>query len=224
EVTRMGTRLDRLAAEASADQRVRWPLQRMLGADLLAAAARRISARTGHRVESLVEDERLWLRVDSLGLIQALAFLCWKLLQAGAQAPRLRLAPAGGRAHLDLAWEGADIGVEPLRAWQGEPLEARSPLTVRDVVERHGGELWLERDPATGRAHYRFLLPLARAGRSHGAYGDRPEYYDFDLFAASADRRSLDYRPLSKLAFTVFDTETTGLDPAGGDEVIQIGA
>lgn len=224
EVTQMGARLDRLAAEASADQRVRWPLQRMLGADLLGAAARRITTETGHRVESVVEDQALWLRVDSLGLIQALAFLCSKLLQAGAGAPRLRLAPAGGRAHLDVAWEGAAIGVEALRAWQSEPLEARGPLTVRDVVERHGGELWLERDAATGRAHYRFLLPLARAGRSHGAVEGRPGYYDFDLFAASEDRRSLDDRPLSKLSFTVFDTETTGLDPAGGDEIIQIGA
>src|SRR5699024_3339009 len=47
EVSRMGARLDRLAAEASADQRVRWPLQGMRGTDLLSAAARRIRAQAG---------------------------------------------------------------------------------------------------------------------------------------------------------------------------------
>ena len=41
----------------------------------------------------------------------------------------------------------------------------------------------------------------------------RPEYYDFDLFAAAADQRAR-RPPLADLTYTVFDTETTGLDPS----------
>ena len=52
----------------------------------------------------------------------------------------------------------------------------------------------------------------------------RPEYYDFDLFQVDERGGALDDRPLSELTYTVFDTETTGLNPAGGDAIIQIGA
>ena len=52
----------------------------------------------------------------------------------------------------------------------------------------------------------------------------RPEYYDFDLFQTSEYARELDDRALAELTYTVFDTETTGLDPSRGDEIIQIGA
>jgi DNA polymerase-3 subunit epsilon len=102
----------------------------------------------------------------------------------------------------------------------------RTPLTVRDIAERHGGEVWVERDRTGGRSFFRFLLPLAQADapRAGTVAGARPEFYDFDLFAAGQGGRALDDRPLADLAYTVFDTETTGLDPAGGDEIIQIGA
>ena len=67
------------------------------------------------------------------------------------------------------------------------------------------------------------LLPMAQ-GQPQVSADPRPEFYDFDLFAnASADHGLADSR-LDQLAYTVFDTETTGLDPAGGDEIIQIGA
>jgi DNA polymerase-3 subunit epsilon len=52
----------------------------------------------------------------------------------------------------------------------------------------------------------------------------RPEYYDFNLFRQTEESRALDDRLLTELTYTVFDTETTGLEPSAGDEIIQIGA
>ncbi|WP_425099034.1 3'-5' exonuclease [Tropicibacter sp. S64] len=49
----------------------------------------------------------------------------------------------------------------------------------------------------------------------------RPIVYDFDLL--HGDDSAFDAKPLSKLTFTVFDTETTGLLPHK-DEIVQIGA
>ena len=50
----------------------------------------------------------------------------------------------------------------------------------------------------------------------------RPEFYDFDLFGVAAIDRGLLERPLRDLAYVAFDTETTGLRPSQGDEMVSI--
>lgn len=232
EVSAMSARLAALAADASQDLKTRWPLQDMLGADLIAAAARRIAAETGRQVGTEEVDPDIWLSVDSFALMEALTFLATQLVGAmGEPALTLRLSPAGARAHLDLAFHSAGVATPgaTLAGWQTRPMrtgDTASPLSVRDVVERHGGELWLEHARGGSSACFRFLLPVASGtAQELPAPGEsRPAYFDFDLFAASAQSRESDERLLSEIAYTVFDTETTGLDPAGGDEIIQIGA
>ena len=230
EVSAMSARLATLAASTSQDLMTRWPLQEMLGADLLAAVARRIESECGRTVGVDEVDGTMWLSVDGFALVQALAFLAGRL-SAAAERPdlRLRLARAGGRAHLDLVWSEKEGRPEALTGWQTDAMEIggeRSPLSVRDVVERHGGEVWVQRDRARELSFFRFLLPLASGepGDSLAPGDSRPEYYDFDLFGAGEGSGALDDRLLGEIAYTVFDTETTGLDPAGGDEILSIGA
>jgi DNA polymerase-3 subunit epsilon len=100
-------------------------------------------------------------------------------------------------------------------------------LSLRQVIERHGGEGWYQSDPATQTAYYRLLLALAPAQASlppSRAAEFRPMFYDFDLFHQAGQSEALDRRALADLAYTVFDTETTGLEPSAGDEIIAIGA
>jgi len=54
--------------------------------------------------------------------------------------------------------------------------------------------------------------------------GSRPEFYDFNLFRTEDENLDLLDTNLKNIIYTVFDTETTGLNPEGGDEIISIAA
>lgn len=236
EARAMGSRLNELASHSAQTQKTRWPLEDMLGADLVAAAQRRIEALYDCRMAGTEVDASLWLRVDSFSLLQALAFLAGRLVEDyEIRTLQLRLAPAPGvegRAQLDLLWLGQAMSTETVIGWETESMKVGNEnmaLSVRDVVERHGGEFWFERERVRQAAFFRFLLPLADARAELDASlfvrsDSRPEYYDFDLFRASEPAREWAERRLVDLTFTVFDTETTGLNPSQGDEIIQIGA
>jgi DNA polymerase-3 subunit epsilon len=230
EARRMSTRLQELAARSTEGLKTRWPLEEMLGSEFVGAAQRRIAG-LGVRSGTLEVDAGLWLKVDSFALLQALGTLAQRLVdEFEVKALQLRLQAVDGRAQLDLVWSGHVMSTETVMAWESEPMKSAgsaSALSVRDVLQRHGGEFWFERDRARHEAFFRFLLPVADSSLEADAESrteSRPEYYDFDLFASGESHHALDDRRLVELAYTVFDTETTGLQPGEGDEIIQIGA
>ncbi len=233
EVQAMSQRLDQTANEFADSLKARWPLEEMLGADLIAAVQRRIEARIGLPTKLEEVDESLWMKVDSFSLMQAITYLASRLSdEFEVREVRFRLTAAGRLVHLDLIWSGQAMSTETVMSWELEAMKIEdesSPLTVRDVIDRHDGEMWLEREKVRHRAFFRILLPAATPQEQAEAdtylRGEsRPEYYDFDLFAWSEKSYGLEDRLLSELTFTVFDTETTGLNPSQGDEIIQIGA
>ena len=234
EVGVMSRRVRALADETAQGMKARWPLEDMLGADLVSAGLRRVEAIGGVRVSAAEVDNALWLKVDSFSLLQALTHLAGRLVDDhSVKLIQLRLLPApGAHAHLDLVWAGQGLSTETVTGWETEPMKVGQDstlMTVRDVAQRHGGEFWFERERVRHQAFFRFLLPLADAQEQLDAATfvrspSRPEFYDFDLFQTSTQARELDDRQLADLSYTVFDTETTGLNPSEGDEIIQIGA
>jgi DNA polymerase III subunit epsilon len=233
ETGSMSRRIQDLVKTSTDGLKTRWPMEDMLGADLVAAAMRRIDAAHGLPCGASELDASIWLRVDSFSLLQALVYLAGRLKdEFEIRHLDLRLSAAGEHAHLDLIWSGQVMSTETVMTWELDPIRIgaeSTPLTVRDVVERHGGAFWFERERVRHQAFFRFLLPLASPQAqletaTLGQGDSRPEYYDFDLFELSGQARELADRKLSDLSFTVFDTETTGLEPSQGDEILQIGA
>jgi DNA polymerase-3 subunit epsilon len=165
EVAAMGQRLDRTANEFSDALKARWPLEDMLGEDFIAAAQRRIEKKLGLPTKLDEVAEGVWVKVDSFSLLQGVTYLASRLRdEYDIREIRFRLAPAGRLVHLDLVWSGAVVGSQTLLAWEIDPMNVageNSPLTLREVIERHGGEIWFEREKASHRAFIRMLIPSA---------------------------------------------------------------
>ena len=224
EARRLSDHIERALDESAGYLTDPWLLEEVLGRDLLTAAERSVHAIDG-MVASIAEPEPdLWLEADSHAVVRAVADLAARLrTDLAVTKVQLSLRATGRYAALDVRWEGAPLDAGRLREWTDQP-------PVATVLERHGGEAWTNSE---GRQTYvRLLLPLARtvpalpaaAPRRRPAVRSRPEFYDFDLFRAPGWEAAWSARPLGQLALTVFDTETTGLNPSLGDEIVSIAA
>jgi DNA polymerase-3 subunit epsilon len=167
ELAAMSARVTDLVQHSTQGLKTRWPLEDMLGADLITAAQRRIEHDCQCPVTTDPVDDSLWLKVESFTLIQALSYLSRRLVdEFEVKFLRLRLQVVAERAQLDLIWTGHAMSSETVMSWEMDSMRfgaQSTPLTVRDVVERHGGEMWFERERIRHEAFFRFLLPLASA-------------------------------------------------------------
>jgi DNA polymerase III subunit epsilon len=231
----LSERIEALHRSSSEALKTRWPLEEMPAADLIDTAVRRIEAELPVKVAREDDRANLWLKVESFALVQGLVHLAGCInRECRANWLSLRLSQHDGRALLDLVWTDEDGKTRPQADWENALMEVGGHslgMTFRDLIDRHGGECWLDSEHTDDltRRYFRLLLPLAESSdapesRALKHFEGRPEFFDFDLFAAGRADRALNDCPLAELSLTVFDTETTGLNPAEGDEIIQIGA
>ncbi len=202
-----------------------WYLTDMWGDDLLTVLAREIERETKVTCTT-VPGAEVWMRVDSHALARALGHLAARLQEKSAvEQLRFTLTCAGSHGRLDARWDGQAPPADVFRPWLDEPLSGAAAVHVHEVLERHDAELWAGDDRES--AYLRLLLPLTAAPRAAQVPAElppRPEFYDFDLFDLPEESLSWQDRKLSDLAYTVFDTETTGFHPKEGDEIVSIGA
>jgi DNA polymerase-3 subunit epsilon len=245
EAERLSMRLDDTLSRHPDSLRAQWPLEDMLAADLVTALQRNLVSTVGVDVERIEAAPGLWLSVDSYSLVQALSHVVAQVAaRFGTRVLSIDAVAEGRLARLSLHWTGPPVDPALVHEWEAQPFavgaHGQGP-TLSDVLERHGGELWCRGEggatgpraddpaalPPSQRNRLCVELPVTQAPQIAApaqAARSRPVYYDFDLFSQPGQTPEVDERPLSELAYTVFDTETTGLSPSDGDEIISIGA
>jgi DNA polymerase-3 subunit epsilon len=217
--------------------RSRWPLSPILVTDFIATIKDEVAAVADLPIEVIDCDPRCMIKVDGYALVLSVDFILrWLKNDCHAVCNRIRLSAPGNLVQLDLIWTGEPIKIETLRRWSELPLMGKQkgyPLTLKEVLEHHHAEIWphTPSHQGGGEACLRLFIPMVQ---SESAPGDirqvtllpkgRPQFYDFDLFNQAGQTPEIENRLLVELNYTVFDTETTGLDPRGGDEIISIGA
>ncbi|MBK1671840.1 histidine kinase [Ectothiorhodospira shaposhnikovii] len=225
ESEQLSRRLEELAAIFRGHALGRWPMSDIFSSDLISCVARRLEDLPNLRLVPV--GQPLWVQGDSLSLVRVLECLLRELhVFSGADTFHVETLLGDRRIYLDLSWKGPVVPAKQLDQWLdiscGEELGHR---TVRDVLDRHGIELWSQQAGLPGEALLR--LPLIVPKRPQflpegERLPPRPEFYDFGIMREHEGTPELADVLLADLTFVVFDCEMTGLDPVGGDEIISI--
>ncbi|NBB85340.1 MAG: hypothetical protein GVY12_03850 [Bacteroidetes bacterium] len=209
-----------------------WPLDAMLGADLLDAIVRRAQDRLGVTVEVAGVTGELWVHVDSYLAVHAMLFLMDQLKKrATDDTLRCAIEPKEDEVVLQVRWDGPPVSGPLINTWRRGtvlPPESERQSTLSEVLEQHRARLEPTPDTEDGAGLALYLpaavLQGAASRRRRPAVDGRPIYYDFDLLDTHAQAGPRAAEPLRSLTYTVFDTETTGLHPKEGDKIISLGA
>ncbi len=227
--------LEENANEYAEHIRSRWPLISIRARELADALISRAAQCLDVKIECGIVENDCWIQADSYAFLLGLLFLLDHLGKSvRAERYRLDICLRDCLTAIDIAWRGRAVAQRELKQWCRETIAVGSEslaLTLEELLSHHEAEIWSCPEETGGQqAYIRIVLPTADTCRPEQVGGltilpdSRPEFFDFDLFHQPGQTPDVDNQPLDQLSYTVFDTETTGLDPKGGDEIISIGA
>ena len=230
----IGNIIEKVASNSAYRTRTRWPLVQMKAKDMLDVIKRKTKERLDIHINIKKCSEKIRIQVDSYSMVLATLFLLNKLKkETNAKEFDCVFEKKGQFINLDLLWIGSPVKIEILKKWDEQFISIKDesiPLTLKEVIKHHEGEIWSYAFKDSNKSYLRLLLPAVEVSKPRRSSNltilpeSRPEFYNFDLFNQPGQDTKLDNRSLDELSYTVFDTETTGLNPSQGDEIISIGA
>ncbi len=224
ESTILSQRLQHLSHDLRRLFPARWPMNDVYSADLVGGVIHHFAQCGGPQLSS--RGMPLWLHVDNLSIVLLLEHLIHRLQVLGyGNHYDIECLLGNRRVYLDIIWAGQPMPVQQIEQCLNESIQnIVGAVMVDEVLRRHNSDLWSQTHRCLGYALLRLPLPASKRQwqPQEKVSLERPELYDFTLSRDTADLGELAERPLVSLTYVVFDTETTGLEPSKGDEIIQI--
>ena len=204
--------------------------ENVLAHNLLEIISKNISESFSMKVTPIAP-QGAWLQLDSYSMVQAISHLAG-LLNTQTKIPELLMtltSDENSGTELVIAWPETEVPLELLETWQQTPLITDTKgnlLDFKDTINNLSGKI----SPVSGSENMCTGVTISfppidknRRLAMQTIIEHRPVSYEFDLFNRG-ERQELGQISLRKLTYVVFDTETTGLNPSRGDEIIQLGA
>jgi DNA polymerase III subunit epsilon len=213
---------DLLAREIEEMESPRYHVNDIFTEDAVACAARRLEEKG---IRLTMTGDALWVKADIHSLLLLLEFLAeriYKLSLAGALEIETLLGDR--RVYFNFLWYGPAVPESEIRAWKSCQLEPSSTQSVAEVLESHGSDLWSYPHETPGFAVLRFPMPSSTRQWEPPLplLPARPVYIDFSSYEDTPETVRMKDLPLNRVPFVVFDTETTGITPLEGDEIVSL--
>ena len=235
ECITLGSVLDNMSSDYSSHFITQWPLVPILDQNLVESIRSKAEEKLDIIIDMEYSDDHNSVKVDSYSITLGMLCVLNQLRnETGNRKFTCKTERKGIFVNFDFIWQGSPIKIETLRKWDHQILilkDEELPLSLKAVLQYHEAEIWSNVcDGERDKSYLRLILPAIETYEPENIRTitilpeSRPEFYDFDMFSQPGQIPELDNRPLNELAFTVFDTETTGLDPKGGDKIISVGS
>ncbi len=205
------------------------PLTKLLLTQFLIAVQKKTGILNDIRVNIKNEAKKKRMLADSYSLTNAFIFLFENLSKiTGKKEFDINVSVQNGYVLFDITWNDS-----PASRIQIENIITKKIKflpTFGYVLKQNRSKFNIISKNFQTCSHIRIAvnaelkLESIKKKRKAVITGSRPEFYDFNLFKIDDDTKDIFNTDLKKITFTVFDTETTGLDPDGGDEIISIAA
>jgi DNA polymerase-3 subunit epsilon len=231
----LGELIDRDSGKFFKYLKKQWPLIPIATDDFLDLVSKKARHKLDITLKTVSAHSPGWVKVDTYSMGLAILILLNQIkFEYGIATFSCKHHQEGDFANIDIMYAGESVKVDTLKKWETLELSLNQegmPIYLKEVLDHHEADIWTYADPyVPNQSYLRLYLPVYRpfeqeAHRQVAILTEsRPEMYDFDLFNQPGQNPDLDHRELSELSYTIFDTETTGLNPREGDKIISIGA
>jgi len=200
----------------------RYLINNVFAEDVAACVARRLEKK-GLRLTMI--GDSLWVKADIHSLLVLLEFFAEKIREhRGVDVMEVETLLGDRRVYFNFTWEGMPVSQSEIREWTSSLIEPSTSRTVAETLEILDSEVWSRPHTTPGFAVLCLPLPLSTSQWEPPVHmlPARPVYTDFAAGEDTAEAARQKDLLLDRLSFVVFDTETTGLAPLEGDEIVSL--